>query len=91
MEQLIQRLNLMPNSYYEFVDSMVDYAKSKESHFRLLMDFLDKNETATPSDVIKFISFQSDFFDDNAPMDENVLVGKKNNFLHWRKSDANCL
>jgi len=75
MEQLIQRLNFIPNSYYEFVDSVVDYAESKESHLKILMEFLDKNPSATPSDIIKFITFQPDFFEDSAPMDLDTLVG----------------
>ena len=75
MEKLIQRLNLIPNSYFEFVDSVVDYAENKESHYMILMDFLNNNPTATPSDIIRFISFQSDFFEDSAPMDIDALVG----------------
>ena len=75
MEKLIQRLNLIPNSYFEFVDSVVDYAELKESHFDIIMEYLDNNPTATPSDIIKFISFQPDFFEDSAPVDIDSLVG----------------
>lgn len=74
MEQLIQRLNFIPNSYYEFVDSVIDYAESKESHLNLLNNFLDNNPSATPSDIIKFISFQTDFFEDSTPSDLDMLV-----------------
>lgn len=76
MEQLISRLNQIPNAYFEFVDSMVDYAEIKESHFTLLMEFLDNNPSATPSDIIKFVSFQPDFFDNSVPEDmDDVLIG----------------
>lgn len=75
MEQLIERLNRIPDSYFEFVDSVVDYARNKESHFKLVMEFLDSNPDATPSDIIKFISFQPDFFTDSVPMDTRILVG----------------
>lgn len=75
MEQLIERLNHIPNSYFEFVDSVVDYAGNKEAHFKLIMEYLDHNPDATPSDIIKFISFQPDFFADSVPMDTQVLVG----------------
>ena len=75
METLIQRLNVIPNSYFEFVDSVIDYAELKESHFNIIMEYLENNPTATPSDVIKFISFQPDFFEDSAPIDIDTLVG----------------
>lgn len=75
MDKLIARLNLVPDAYFEFVDSMVDYAELKEEHISLLMDFLDNNPTATSSDVIKYVSFQPDFFDDSVPADNGVLVG----------------
>lgn len=75
MERLIHRLNVIPNSYFEFVDSVVDYARLKESHFDIIMEYLDNNPTATPSDIIKFISFQPDFFEDSAPVDVDSLVG----------------
>lgn len=75
MENLIQRLNLIPNSYYEFVDTVVDYAGSKESHFSTITEYLNSNPSATPSDILKFISFQPDFFDDSAPVNFDTLVG----------------
>ena len=76
MEQLIQKLNSIPNSYFEFVDSVVDYAQIKNDHMTLVLDFLEGNPDATPSDVIKFISYQPDFFDDSAPVDSlQTLVG----------------
>lgn len=33
------------------------------------------NKSATPSDIIKFISFQPDFLEDSAPEDVGTLVG----------------
>lgn len=74
MEQLIRRLNSLPNSYYEFVDSVVDYAKAKNSHLELLLNYVDNNESATPSDIIRFISYQPDFFEDSVPEDVESLV-----------------
>ena len=75
MEQLIQILNHIPNSYYEFVDSVVSYAEIKEEHYDLLIKYLHENESATPSDIIRFISYQPDFFDDSVPVDADILVG----------------
>lgn len=75
MDILISRLNAIPNAYFEFIDSVVDYAESKNTHLQLVLKFLDDNIGATPSDVIKFISSQPDFFDDDAPVGVNTLVG----------------
>lgn len=74
MDQLISRLNSIPNAYYEFVDSVVDYAESKESHLTLLMDFLNARPNASITDVLRFISKQPDFFDDEVPVEEESLV-----------------
>lgn len=75
MDTLIGRLNAIPNAYFEFVDSVVDYAESKKTHLQLILQFLDDNVGATPSDIIKFISSQEDFFDDDAPEEINTMVG----------------
>ena len=75
MELLIQKLNSIPNSYYEFVDSVVGYVKTKESRLALVTDYINNNESATPSDIIRFISFQPDFFEDSVPEDIESLVG----------------
>lgn len=74
MESLIYRLNTIPNSYYEFIDSVVSYASASNEHYTLLMCYLDSNPTATPSGIIKFISLQPDFFDDEVPAETDELV-----------------
>lgn len=71
MEQLIQILNGLSGSYFEFVDSVAEYAEGKPSHLTIMMDFLHNNPSATPSDVLRFMSFQDDFFEDNV----SSLVG----------------
>lgn len=75
MDKLISRLNSIPNAYFEFVDSVVDYAEINEAHLQILLRFLDEHDLATPSDIIEFISSQPDFYDDDAPIDVNILVG----------------
>ena len=74
MESLINRLNTIPNSYYEFIDSVVSYASTSNEHYTLLMCYLDGNPAATPSDIIKFISLQPDFFDNDVPAETDELV-----------------
>ena len=73
MEELISKLNSIPNSYFEFVDTVVEYAEEKEVHLKLLIEYLNNNLSATPSDVLKFITYQPDFFDDE--VNEVLLVG----------------
>ena len=41
MEELISSLNAIPNSYFEFIDSVVDYAERKEEHRILIMNFIN--------------------------------------------------
>lgn len=75
METLISKLNLIPNAYFEFIDSVVDYASSKASHLKLLTEYLDKNPSATVTDILRLISTQPDFFDDETTDEADVLVG----------------
>ena len=44
MEELIERLNKIPNAYFEFIDSVVDYADEKETHLDLIMNYLKNNK-----------------------------------------------
>lgn len=75
MEELIEKLNNLPNAYFEFIDSVVDYAEENELHFELIMEFLKNNSSVTPSDIIRLISTQPDFYDDESPVEPNALVG----------------
>lgn len=74
MEELFSRLNAIPNSYFEFVDSVIDYAEEKETHLYLITEYLNTNPSATPSDVLKFITFQPDFFDNEEVHANNTLL-----------------
>lgn len=75
MTNLAIRLQNVPYSYFEFVDSVLAYAKIKPSHFELIVNYLDHNPSATSSDVIYLISSQPDFFDDDIKEDLPVCVG----------------
>lgn len=74
MEELISRLNAIPNSYFEFIDSVVDYAERKEEHRIFIMNYLNNNRSATVSDVLRLISSQPDFYEDEAPIESDMLV-----------------
>lgn len=64
MDNLIKRLNSIPNAYFEFIDSTLDYAKSKPEHLELLNDYFDNHKNPTISDIIRLISTQPDFYED---------------------------
>ena len=68
MEELIALLNNIEDSYYDFVSAMVKYAEKKTSRLRCMLDFLHENPSAKSSDVVKFVSDQSDFMEDAAFM-----------------------
>lgn len=71
MENLICKLKAIPNSYFEFVDSVIDYIDQNSERLELVMNYLNHNPSATPSDVLKFITFQPDFFCDGEVHIEN--------------------
>lgn len=74
MKELIAKLNAIPNSYFEFVDSTVAYAKRDSSHLEKLNAFLRENTTASVTDVIYFMSCQPDFFDDDIVENESLTA-----------------
>jgi hypothetical protein len=74
MDFLISKLNEIPNSYFEFIDSVVDYAKSKPEHLTLINEYLQTHPLVSVSDVLRLISTQPDFYDDEAPINADELV-----------------
>lgn len=61
MDELYERLNTIPDSYFAFVLGIVSYVKMKPSRLDVVLTFLRDNENAKSSDVVKFISEQPDF------------------------------
>lgn len=64
MNELKMLLLNMEDSYYDFVEATLGYARTNEKHILLLVDYIKENPSAKTSDVIKFISDQPDFMDD---------------------------
>lgn len=63
MEELYNRLCGIDDSYFEFVDSVMSYVKQTPKHLYIVADFLNNNESASSSDVLRFIIKQPDFFE----------------------------
>ncbi len=61
MEELVEKLNAIPDSYFGFVAGIVTYAKKKPERLQKLIEFLDHKEEITTSEVVKFVMDQADF------------------------------
>lgn len=62
MEELITKLNAIPNSYFGFVAGIVTYVKQKPSRLDDILQFINcAPDNLTPSDVVKYVMEQPDF------------------------------
>ena len=68
MNELKELLVNINDSYPDFVDAVVHYAKKKESRLEVVLNYLKNNTGADSSDVLLFISNQPDFMEDAAYM-----------------------
>lgn len=66
MEELTELLNEIEDSYEDFVLAITHYSKKNTSRLDAVLDFLRDNPYAKSSDVIGFVSNQSDFVEDAA-------------------------
>ena len=66
MEELTMLLNNVSDSYFDFVDSVLDYAGRKKERLQAVLTFIKSNPSAKSSDIIEFVSNQADFFEDSA-------------------------
>ena len=74
MEELVSRLNAIPNSYFGFVAGIVTYAKEKPERLKSVLEFMDSSENLTPSDVVKFVMTRPDFHEYGLGIKENVCL-----------------
>ncbi len=64
MEELVNKLNAIPDSYFGFVLGIMTYAKKKPSRLQKVLRFIDSSDNLTTSDVVKFVIDQPDFYED---------------------------
>ncbi len=64
MEELIQKLNAIPDSYFGFVAGITSYAKKKPERLRRVLDYISNSNELTSSDIVKFVMMQPDFHED---------------------------
>lgn len=64
MDELINRLNEVSDSYFGFVAGISTYAKKKPERMKNIMNYMNDNPQALSSDIIRFVSLQPDFHED---------------------------
>ena len=72
MDELIMKLNKIPNSYFGFVAGVTSYAKKKPERLQKVLDYINDNEFASASDIVLFIMSQPDFHEDGLGLKEMV-------------------
>ncbi|MBE5902455.1 MAG: hypothetical protein E7280_11230 [Lachnospiraceae bacterium] len=73
MEELLTRLNTVPNSYFGFVAGISNYAKQSPERLQTVLSFLRNHSNLSTSDIIEFVSQQPDFFEDE-PRNEQLII-----------------
>ena len=66
MKNLVMRLKNINGSYEDFVHGVINYVEKDRSHLKIILEYLDKNPSASTSDVIAFIASQPDFHEYSA-------------------------
>ena len=61
MEELVNKLNAIPDSYFGFVMGIISYAKRKPERLDKVLRYLNETPNPTSSDVVKFVMDQPDF------------------------------
>ena len=72
MNELLNLLNNVTDSYDGFVGGIMAYAHKKQSRIDAISKYIKNNPQATSSDIIYFVSKQDDFFDDDNRHEHNV-------------------
>lgn len=71
MEELVNKLNAIPNSYFGFVAGIITYVKHDSKRVEKVLKFINESEAIAPSDVVKFVIDQPDFFNFDKDLKEN--------------------
>lgn len=72
MEELVNKLNAIPDSYFGFVAGIVTYAKKKPERLKKVLQFIDDSDNLTSSDIVKFVMQQPDFHEYGLGLKEMV-------------------
>lgn len=72
MTNLIRKINEISDVYDDFVLGVINYAKRKPEHVKILNDYIDSNPNLTTSDIVEFIIQQPDFHSYSATIQKKV-------------------
>lgn len=72
MDELVIKLNSIPNSYFGFVAGVTSYAKKKHERLKKILDFINNSKSVTASDIVYFIMSQPDFHEEGLSFKEMV-------------------
>ena len=61
VKELLDKLRAVPNTYPEFVSSVIRYASTEESRRDKVLEFLSANPDASVSDIAEFVKSREDF------------------------------
>ena len=61
MEELINKLNAIPNSYFGFVAGITTYVRQKPARLNTVLEFINYSENPSTSDIVEFVMGQPDF------------------------------
>lgn len=84
MKELIAKLRKVPGSYTGFVAGVIAYTSKSPKGLEAVMNYIDTVEELTTSDVVRFISEQTDFLDycvdGGFEAGKEQALGEKNNY-----------
>ena len=64
--ELLSILNGITDTYYDFVVTVMHYAKKKPERLEAVLSYVKEHKDATTSDVLTFMADQPDFYEDMA-------------------------
>ena len=64
MEELIRKLNTIPDVYLGFTEGILAYVKNETQRAKEIMSFIDNTKDITTSKVVHFVSTRPDFFEE---------------------------
>ncbi len=65
IRKLQDRLESVPDAYPDFVTGIIHYARKRPERMNSVMEYLGEHPDALSSDVVRFVSDQPDFMEDN--------------------------
>ena len=63
MDRLIELLNNISDSYYDFVVGVANYAKIKDDNCDAMISFIENNPQALSSEVLEYMISRKDYYD----------------------------